>query len=227
MNAIILAGGNSKRFNKVNKAFIKLGDKTLIDIIINRLETLFNKILIIVKDDEQLHKFTMFTTQNVAVIKDVLPKRSSLSGIYSGLIQSKSYYNFICACDMPFINTDLVRYMINTVKQGNADVVIPRLKLENLPNKGYEVLHSIYSKKCIHHIERQIKNNNFKIIDFFLYVKVKEIPEEVIKEIDPQLLSFFNINNINDLRKASRILHKKEDLNYATDTIRYRNSTEY
>ncbi|MCS7228345.1 MAG: molybdenum cofactor guanylyltransferase [Endomicrobia bacterium] len=207
MNLLILAGGENRRFNGVNKALLKLGQKTIIEIIINKCKNIFEKIIIVVKNNKQLKEFTNYLNTKIKIVKDLYPQCSSLTGIYSGLIYSESYYNFVLASDMPFVNAELIKYMINIVEE-NIDVVIPRRNNCLLPNMGYETLHAIYSKNCAIHIENQIKNKIFKIINFFPKINLKEIKEETIKQFDPQLLSFFNINTSKDYKKAKLILSK-------------------
>jgi molybdopterin-guanine dinucleotide biosynthesis protein A len=57
-----------------------------------------------------------------------------------------------------------------------------------------ETLHAIYAKSCMPSIERQLNAGVFKVIGFFSEVNVQKVPEDVIIEHDPQLLSFFNAN---------------------------------
>lgn len=209
MDVAILAGGNNRRFHGVNKALLKLGDKTLIEIIINKCEKIFDKIFVIVKTEQQVEQLNKFLTGQTIIVKDLLPQQSALAGIYSAIMYSITYYTFVLATDMPFVNTQLLEYMVNCSKNNDADVIIPKLKNNFLPNNGYETLHAIYSKNCAKYIKEQIKNGNAKIISFFKYVKLKEINENIIKQFDPDLLSFFNINKIDDYKKSIKIYTEK------------------
>lgn len=188
MTGIILAGGKNTRIGK-SKPLLKIGNETIIENIINKFRVIFDEILVI-GNNVLLYNFTR-------VVADIISDKGPLGGLYSGLVNSKSEYNFVVACDMPFINVELVKYMKNNCD--DFDVVTPKLKY------GYEALHTIYSKNCISHIEKQLKQDNLKITDFFYHVRVKEITENIIKQFDPQLLSFFNINNDADYQQALRL----------------------
>jgi molybdopterin-guanine dinucleotide biosynthesis protein A len=72
--------------------------------------------------------------------------------------------------------------------------------------KGNEPLCAIYSKRCIKPIERQLKNEDTKIVNFFPKVRVKEIPERELRSADPHLVSFFNINTPKDLAGSKKML---------------------
>ncbi len=207
MTGIILSGGKNLRFNQVNKAFLKIGSETIIENIIKKFKLLFNEILIVTNAIEPF-KYLNYQLSNysIRIVKDIIPDKGSLGGIYSGLVNSKSEYNFIVACDMPFINIKLVNYLLEHVD--GYDIVIPRLNDRSLPNNGFETLHAVYCKSCIGHIEKQIRDGNLKIIDFFSEVKVKEITEDIIKQFDLQLLSFFNINTEDDYQKALKIMRQ-------------------
>jgi len=102
------------------------------------------------------------------------------------------------ACDMPFLDLKLLRYMI--LLSPGQDVVIPRI------GELTEPLHAIYSKQCLQPIERVLAGGGGgRIIDFFPEVRVRYIEEQEIKLFDPQHLSFFNINMPADLEKASSL----------------------
>ena len=129
---------------------------------------------------------------------DLYPGKSSLGGIFTGLACANSFHSLVAACDMPFLNPDLLRYMIDLSPA--VDVVMPRLG-------GFEEpLHAIYSKNCMPHMERQLRAGNLKITAFFDQVNVRYVTEEEIDRFDPQHLSFFNVNTQADLEKARLLL---------------------
>ncbi|MFQ5867376.1 MAG: molybdenum cofactor guanylyltransferase [bacterium] len=197
MTGIILAGGKNTRIG-TNKAFLKIEGRMIIEMILEKMGKIFEEIIMVTNFTEE-YPPVLEAGQHLGVrlVKDIIPDESSLGGLYSGLVNSKGEYSFVVACDMPFINVELIKYMKNNCD--NFDVVIPKLKY------GYEALHTIYSKNCISPIEKQLKQDNLKIIDFFPAVKVKEINENIVKQFDPQLLSFFNINSDSDYQQALNI----------------------
>jgi molybdopterin-guanine dinucleotide biosynthesis protein A len=194
ISAVILAGGKSKRFGK-NKAFLKIGGRILIDQIVEKTGRLSNEIIVvtnILKKFDYLPK--KFDYLNIKLIKDIIPYKGALGGIYSGLLFAENNSIFVVACDMPFLNIPLLKYIISFCQ--DYDVVIPKI------NNFFEPLHAIYSKKCLKPIKKLIDENNLKIIDFFKGVDVKFIDKNEIEEFDPDLLSIFNINTLEDLKIA-------------------------
>lgn len=115
----------------------------------------------------------------------------------SGLIASEAEYNFVVGCDLPFLNANLISYMIELTN--GHDIVVPKLK------GLVEPLHAIYSRHCLIPIKRQLDRNKLKIQSFFGEVKVRYLRKSEIKRHDPQGIAFFNVNTEKDLQKARLI----------------------
>jgi len=81
-----------------------------------------------------------------------------------------------------------------------ADVIIPET------SAGLEPLCAVYSKQCLKTVEQHLVQRKLRIRQFFKTVRVKKIPEEVLRKKDPELLSFFNINTPDDLAGAEEII---------------------
>lgn len=194
LTGIILAGGKNSRI-KTNKSLLRIGDETIIENIISKFKNIFNEILVVANNSAPFNHLT--DNHLTRVVKDIIPDRGSLGGLYSGLVNSKSEYNFVAACDMPFLNTELIKYMVN--RCGDFDIITPKLK------HGYETLHTIYSKNCIDTIEKQLKKDKLKIRDIFSQFRVKEIENDIIKQFDSRLLSFLNINTDAEYKQALNI----------------------
>lgn len=178
--AVILCGGQSKRIG-TNKAFLKIGDKSFIEALINKLCKLFKGIIISTKDAVL---YRQLKSSRVMIARDKSKVLGSLVGIYSALKKSPTKYIFVIAVDMPIIKTGLIKRLLNNYK--GYDVVVPKTR------KGLEPLCAIYSKECLPFIERQTKKSNYKIIDFFDKIR--------IKTIRLNRNGLFNINTIRDYR---------------------------
>ncbi len=179
MTGIILAGGKNRRIGK-NKALLKIGEKQIIKLIVEKLKIVFDNVLVVTNSSFD------YQFLGIRVVQDIVSKRGPLGGIYTGLLISQSEYNFICGCDMPFLNVDLLRFMSSEID--DSDAIIPVVK-------GFvEPLHSIYSKRCLSAIRFHLEAEDLKVKNFFSQVKCKYLSEDKIKKYDSQLLSFFNLN---------------------------------
>ncbi len=190
VTAIVLAGGKNIRLGR-NKTFEIIGGMSLIERVFKRLKPLTNQILVVASKDS----FDFPGSYRVKILADVYPDKGPLGGIYSGLLASQSSHNIVVACDMPFLNTELLRYMLEL--SSDFDAVVPRIE-----EKMIEPLHAVYSRNCLGKIKTQLEYNQLKVHSFLKSVNVKYIEREEIQKYDPGLLSFFNINDQSDLDRA-------------------------
>jgi molybdopterin-guanine dinucleotide biosynthesis protein A len=194
MTSIVLAGGRSRRLGQ-DKRLVRIGNETLINRVIGRLLLISNEIFIVIAQGESPPSFSPHP--EVKVVADILPLKGALGGIYTGLTKATSPKSLVVASDMPFLNNALLQHMID-VSDG-YDVIAP------WTSGRPEPLHAIYSKQCLKPIEKLLGRTELKIIDFWPEVRVKPIPEEDVNRFDPQHLSFFNVNTIEDLNRAREL----------------------
>jgi molybdopterin-guanine dinucleotide biosynthesis protein A len=189
---VILAGGQNTRFSGTNKAFIRVGGKRIIDRIYGVFEELFEEIILVTNDPLQ------YLEWNFNIVTDLFPFRSSLAGIHAGLFFVTTSHAFCAASDIPFLKKELVETILDSIEP-NIDIVIPAT------SKGLEPLCSVYSKKCLKPIEQQLIKQDLKIQKIFEKVRVNKLPENILRQNDPDLLSFYNINSPDDLAGANNI----------------------
>lgn len=195
INAIILAGGKNSRMAGEDKAFLEIEGQPIIERLIGKFKLLVNKIIVVTNSPERYSGF------DCLLVKDDLPGLGPLMGIYSGLKFSSEVYNFICACDMPFVNPGLVRYMME--QRENYDVVVTDVEGKLHPLLG------IYSKNCIPVIEELLKQNILNVRSLFPKVKSHFIKKEELEKFDPGLLSLANINTKEEMDKISSLIKKR------------------
>jgi molybdopterin-guanine dinucleotide biosynthesis protein A len=161
----ILAGGASSRMG-ANKAFLDFRGKPLILRQIELLSPIFDEILIGANDPAP------YASLHLRVVPDLLPERCSLTGIHALLKAARREQVFVVACDMPFLNPDLITIML--AESGNWDAVIAE------SDRGPEPLHSLYSKTCIPAIEESARRGRWKATDF--HAAVRTLPLRFVEE---------------------------------------------
>lgn len=184
MIGIILAGGKSSRFGR-EKAFLNIEGRPIIEVLVSKLSSVFEEVFIVTNNKKK------FGYLNTNIIPDIFPDKGPLGGIHAGLVHSKSPYSFFTACDMPFLNTDVVRNMINEVE--GYDIVVPGVKDRLHP------LCAIYSKRCIPVIEDNLKKGNLRVQSIFNELKTK-----IIDKMFTEGRHFININTKEDYEQISR-----------------------
>jgi len=198
MASIVLAGGRSTRLGH-DKVSLVIGGEGLLQRTINHLKQLNQEIILVLAQGQSLPELDNSTDVRLAM--DVELGRGPLIGVYSGLKVSDDDYNVVVACDMPFLNIELLRYMIGLVP--GFDIVIPRI------GDKVEPLHAVYSRSCLDIIERMMREGNLKVSNLLELVKVRYIDGDELDKFDPDHRSWFNINMPADLKEAERILMEK------------------
>jgi len=192
INAVLLAGGESSRFGS-DKALLYFAGMTLIEYIHNNLQENFSRVIVVGSKD----KYSFL--KEAEIREDIYQNRGPLAGIYTGLYYSESSYNFICGCDMPFLDKDYFDLLKKEkAEELSAEIIVPRFK-------GYlEPLAAIYKRSLLAKIKKEILADNLKIKSFYQNSSRRIIKEEILKKdltVDLERL-FFNLNYPEDREKA-------------------------
>ncbi len=188
-SVVIQAGGKSSRMGQ-DKALSPFMGITLIEFILEQLEGFGDEQIIISNKPKDYKRFDM------PVFQDIHPDVGALGGIYSGVFHASCEHSLILGCDMPFINLDFLKYIVGLAP--NFDAVIPRLKKDEFT----EPFRAIYAKTCLEPIEQSIRVGNRKVISFFDKINIRFVESKEIKKYDSKGITFFNVNTLEDLKKA-------------------------
>ena len=194
IGCIVLAGGKGLRLGR-DKALETVDSQSLLQRVVNHLSSFSSEIIIVTAKGKSLPQF--FRNPRFRVVADAYPGRGALVGLATGLAASRARYNLAVACDMPFLNQALLRYMLGLTD--GFDLVIPRLA------DMVEPLHAVYARSCLAPIERLLEQGNMRINTLFELVKVRYVEADEVDHFDPRHLSFFNVNTRADLEKAQQL----------------------
>ncbi len=197
IGCIVLAGGKGLRLGQ-DKASEIIGNRSLLEQVLSRLNFFSSDILLVAAPRQSFPQLTGYP--KLRVVTDVYLNKGPLGGVYTGLKASDSFYNLVVACDMPFLNQSLLRYMMQI--SAGFDLVVPRL------GELIEPLHAVYSRGCLAPVESLLKQGDLSLRQLFALVKVRYVEAEEIDRFDPEHLSFFNINNEADLERAKRLVRE-------------------
>ena len=186
LTGVILAGGKSRRYGR-NKALVQLDGMALIERVLTVMQSLFQQVVLITNTPEA------YAYLNLPMHEDIIKDLGPLGGIYTALRSIHTEAAFVVACDMPFLNPDLIQHMVEIRER--CDIVVPKID-------GFvEALHALYGKRCLPVIERLIQQKQYQIMRMFPHVSVRHVREAEIRRFDPDLKSFLNINKPQELRR--------------------------
>jgi molybdopterin-guanine dinucleotide biosynthesis protein A len=158
---IIMAGGNSSRMGQ-DKSILPINGVAAVKHVLDQFKPYFDQILI------STNNVVEHSLEGAEVVLDEAPGKGPLMGIASGLRVSRNDINFVAACDIPEVNIELVRRLIDESK--DVDAVLP----QSGPNH-YEPLFAVYKKSTLAAIDESIKSGNYKIVDSLKKCKVRYV----------------------------------------------------
>ena len=204
--AIILAGGKGQRFQTSNgnwqdKALAYLDNKPLIVHAIENIKDVAEEIIVVVNEEARKEEYrdiiANFGIRKARFVTDL--KINSLSGpliaIYTGLKYSEAEYCLTIPSDVPMLNPKVADYLYKEIKESYACVPM-------WPNGSLETLLMVLNRKI-----------SLKISEVLCYLK-RNHPDDIIrgtqktlflsplgkiKNLDPELKSFVNVNSQEDL----------------------------
>lgn len=185
----VLAGGASRRMG-AEKSLAELEGKPLIQHVLACVQQLNMPVLLVTDKPEQYSQF------QVEMVSDILPGKGSLGGIYSALVTSTTPFSLCVACDMPFLNVELLTYLLSL--RIGFDAVVPMI------NNQPQGLHAIYHKRAAAPIRDLMNRNELRIRGVFDHLRVRLVGESAIRTIDPELRSFTNLNTPEELARLRR-----------------------
>jgi molybdenum cofactor guanylyltransferase len=190
--AIILAGGKSSRMG-FDKQFIEINGITITEYIIDLLRPIFKSIILVTNRPECYHR------DSVIIVEDYYKDFGPLSGMHTGLMKSESQYNYIIACDMPYVNIAYIDYMKKLLEKDHysKSAVITKF------GDWIEPFNAFYSKALIPQIEENITQKKRKISSALCSSQVLYIEEKTARGFSPDWSMFTNLNSVDDLERMA------------------------
>ncbi|MBK7497989.1 MAG: molybdenum cofactor guanylyltransferase [Ignavibacteriales bacterium] len=193
ITGIILCGGKSSRM-KTNKALLKLGNKTIIEIILDEMKKVLSDVVLSANECDD------FAFLNIPIVKDIRLNRGPLSGIYSALKNSESSKNFVVTCDLPLIDSRLIEYISKV--ESDKKIIIPTIN--GIPQR----LFGIYNKSVIEKIDvifnlsEIYKSIKGSVYDLHQRVEVESIIIDHLQFYNDNM--FLNMNTPDDYEKIKK-----------------------
>jgi len=202
--AIVLAGGYSKRFGQ-DKGLVTLAGKPLIMHVLDRVNEAVDEALVVVSSESQKTAYSKVVPNINRIFVDHQNIRSPLVGGLTGFSNTRAQYSLLLPCDTPFVSRNVVELLFETC--GGVDVAVPRW-----PNDYIEPLQAVYRTGSALNATRQaLRCEEIRPLNMIsLLPRVRYLSTLVIQQLDPQLMTFFNINTPIDLTNAEKALKKEK-----------------
>jgi molybdopterin-guanine dinucleotide biosynthesis protein A len=189
LSAYILAGGKSSRMG-TEKGLQVLNEKPIIEYIIDVCKKHTSQIHIVTKNMD-------YNQFQLPLIQDEIEDVGPGGGIDAVLQHSTSEKNLIVSCDMPFIDSVAIQYLLDASK--SFDITIPS-------HEGFiEPLLGIYNKGCAQQWRTLLLQETYKLSDLISHFAVNFVESKKMLLYNPHL--FANLNSPEEIKIASTWIH--------------------
>jgi molybdopterin-guanine dinucleotide biosynthesis protein A len=187
VTAFVLAGGKSSRMGS-DKAFLRLGDETLLDRVLKSAHAVAGDVRIV----GDAKKFAAFGR----VVEDVIRDRGPLGGIHAALVSSATELNLMLAVDLPFVRSEFLEYLLLRARESTAMVTVPQA------GGGLQPLCAAYRRGFAEVAEQSLRQGTNKIDLLFAAVETRVIEEDEWTRSGFSTDMFRNLNTPEELEKA-------------------------
>ena len=196
LDGIVLAGGQSRRLG-IDKALLSLGGGPLLQAAVQRVSQVCRRVIVAVDRPGRYRRLRL----SADFVADASPGRGPLAGLQSGLQACSTEYALVVACDLPFLNVELLRYMAGLPRSWQA--LVPRAAGRDHP------LHAVYARSCLPEVDALLAAGGGSMKQLLDRLDVRRLDERELHRLDPDGLSLLNLNEEADLERA-RVLWERQ-----------------
>lgn len=194
LTIVIQAGGRSSRMGQ-DKGLVRLGGRPMIEHILEKVDDLGDDVVLVTNTPTQYLHF------GLRMAGDETPGAGALPGLRTALRVATGKYVLVVACDMPFLQRDLLHHLIHLAFETDKDVIVPRW------DNQLQTMLAVYKRTtCLTAVDHALADHQARMISFFPSVLVHKVEPEEVAQFDPHGRSFLNINTPEELAEAEKLL---------------------
>ena len=191
-STVIQAGGRSSRMGR-DKGLVKIAGTPMIEHLLQRVQGLTDTVHLTTNAPQD------YAYLGLPMASDSQPGAGALPGLLTALTAASGEFVLVVACDMPFLDRELLAYLLQLAPQ--ADVVVPKW------DGRYQPMCAVYKRDVIMPaIQHALQNGQKRLISFYSAVQVLQVDETTIAQLDPNGCTFFNVNTPEDVAIAEQML---------------------
>jgi molybdopterin-guanine dinucleotide biosynthesis protein A len=196
-SCVILAGGAGRRIGS-EKAFLEFFGSTMIERTEGIVGEVVDEVVVVARDEEQLERLRDLVP-GARLTCDPVRGFGPVAGLAAGMAEAKGEYALAVGCDLPFLNPEVLDLLFD-LAEGYEAAIPAREGGLTAP------LHAVYrtdpmARACETALTMDIR----KIRAPLEGLRARSVSVELLRPVDPELLSLFNLNTEEDLSEAERI----------------------
>lgn len=169
-----------------DKALLEFGSETLLQRALRTMSAAADEVIIVGSRE----KYASYGE----VVEDIHRGVGPLGGIHAALSATRTELNLILAVDIPFVNVELLRWILAQAQASDDWIVIPDVA------GGPQPLCGMYHRKVVSFAEEALARGEYKIAQLFAHVPTRYLGEAEIREAGFAPEMFLNVNNPEDYR---------------------------
>ena len=200
VSAFVLCGGASSRMGKP-KGLLKFGEQPLILRIASLLEPLVSAVTAVGSPEHYVDLGLHVIDDAKIAIPDESGKTAGpLCGIASALISTRTEWNLILACDLPYLSAEWLDWLLGRAMNSSRQIVMPRTA------GGLEPLAAVYRRECAQPILEALHRGVHKVSDALEQCRIEFVAERDWGHLDAEGRVLYNMNAPEDYEEARRWL---------------------
>jgi len=203
VSAFILSGGASSRMGKA-KGLLEFGGQLLILRIARMLEPLVSAVTAVGSAERYaglgLH---VIEDQQFGSSEEGSRTAGPLAGIASALTATRTDWNLILACDLPYLTAEWVDWLLARATVSTQQIIMPHTA------GGLEPLAAVYRRECAEPIIAALYRGVRKVTDATEQFGIEFVAERDWRHIDPDGRVLRNMNAPEDYEEARRWLEAR------------------
>lgn len=201
MTAAILAGGRNRRLAQ-DKALLPLGDKPMIMHAAERARRMTEDIVIVAPEAQPYKNF------GIPVEVDRHQGIGALAGLETALLNLSRECLLLLACDMPFVEPAVVQLLLD---EWDPKYQAVAFRIDGIVH----TMPALYRRDALFAVERLLARREYEIHRVFQEMRIKEVGEEKLLRVDPDMKSFVNLNTLEAYKRYALEAEGKPPLSFS------------
>lgn len=171
VSAVVLAGGLARRMQGQDKGLVEIGGKPMAAWAVQAIYPQVHSVLINAnRNHERYQELLLSVTSDASVVADRHSGHiGPLAGLSAALHHSDTQYMFMCPCDSPFVDAELVSLLGCACLDANADVAVAH------DGERMQPVFCLVNKRCLASLDTYLNSGERKIDRWYAQVKTVEV----------------------------------------------------
>jgi molybdopterin-guanine dinucleotide biosynthesis protein A len=195
--ALVMCGGRSQRMG-TDKAALPFGDETMLERIVRTVSDVVPEVWLVAREGQTLPPPARGLPFHIA--RDTAEGRGPLAGLVAGLAAMRAERAFVTACDTPLLRPRFIEHLFALAEGHTA--AVPEV------DGHVMTMSAVYSKRLLPAAENLLARDELRPRLLLREPGVRVVPEDLLREVDPELDCLRDCNTPEAYREALQIAER-------------------